>query len=561
LPFRNNAIDVTKKLVFVLLLLVCLPMALVVWAGAWLARHENELMRQRFRELLADQLRDTDQTVARYFQRCEGDFLRLTELQDFDASHLRDIIRSEPLATQLFVLEPEGRLLHPPLDGPLNDSERSFLQRAQRFLLDKDLIRAASPSPIASANGDGGAVDAETTSGHVSLREQVSADSAPTHGWYVWYWERGLNLVFWRRVETGHVVGIELDRSRWIADLISELPTTAIAEDVPVSQSRIRLVDSNASVVYQWGEFEPPSDASPVQEIPLTTPLTSWRLQYFVDGDRLVGMSKRTTYFSLLSGCVAVAICLAGLAVYFYRESSRELREAATRVNFVNQVSHELRTPLTNIRLYADLLEHDLESVEPDAARRPQERLKVITAESQRLSRLIGNVLTFARQQRDRGTLKRKTGRVDDVARAVIRQFEPTMAQKGIEIRFDGNASDPVQFDRDALEQILVNLLSNVEKYAASGKLMGVSTRHTGDRTVVDVADHGPGIGREQREKIFQPFYRMSDRLEGAAGAGIGLSIARNLARLHGGDVDLLDTDSGATFRVELLTPSADDGV
>jgi len=462
------------------------------------------------------------------------------------------------MATRSQSAPPE--LLHPPLAGPLNGAERAFLQRAERFLLDKDLIRAASPSSITASRGDGGPTSASIGSGQVSLREQVSANSASTHGWYVWYWERGLNLVFWRRSETGHVVGIELDRSRWIADLISNLPTTAVAENVPASQSRIRLVDSNASVIYQWGEFEPSSDASPAQEMPLSTPLTSWRLQYYVEGEHLIGVSKRTTYFSILSGLVAVAICLIGLAVYFYRESSRELREAATRVNFVNQVSHELRTPLTNICLYADLLEHDLACVDPNEARRPQERLKVITAESQRLSRLIGNVLTFARQQRDRGTLRRKAGRVDEVARAVIRHFEPTMEQKGIDIRFQGNASDPVLLDVDALEQILVNLLSNVEKYAASGKLVELSTCQNGDRTIVEIADKGPGIAREQREKIFRPFYRMSDRLEGAAGAGIGLSIVRSLARLHGGDVSLKDTGTGATFRVELSTPRADDG-
>lgn len=334
----------TKKLILTLLLLVCLPLALVVWAGVWLARHEEDLSRQRFGELLTDQLRDTDQIVARHFQRCERDLLRLTDLQELEASHLRDIVRSEPLVAQLFVLEADGRLLHPPLAGPLNDAERAFLQRAERFLLDKDLIRAASPSAITSALGEKGAPGVTDGSGQVSLREQVSTDSASTHGWYVWYWERGFNLVFWHRAETGPVVGIELDRSRWIADLISNLPTTAVAENVPASQSRIRLVDSNASVIYQWGDFEPSADDSPAQEMPLSTPLTSWRLQYFVEGEHLIGVSKRTTYFSILSGLVAVAICLIGLAVYFYRESSRELREAATRVNFVNQVSHELRT-------------------------------------------------------------------------------------------------------------------------------------------------------------------------------------------------------------------------
>jgi len=549
---------VTKKLVFVLLLLVCLPLALVAWAGVWLARHEQELVHQRFRELLTGKLEDTDQIVARFFQRSERECLQLTELETYDPSRLRDIVRSEPRVAQLFVLESDGRLLHPPLDGPLNKAEQGFLQRAGPFLLDKDLIRAASSPSGSSTNGDEPSTAGKANQGQPSLREQVSSHSASTHGWYVWYWGRGLNLVFWRQAESGHVVGIELDRSRWMADLIAELPATAVAGEVPRWQSRIRLVDSNAKPVYEWGEFEPRSDTLPFVEMPLSAPLTSWRLQYFVADEKLVSISKSSTYFNVFSGLAAVAICLAGLAVYFYRESSRELREAATRVNFVNQVSHELRTPLTNIRLYADLLETDLGAIDPNEIRKPRERLGVIIAESQRLSRLIGNVLTFARQQRGQVSLIRKAGHVDTVVRAVIRQFEPTMTQKGVEARFHGGASDRVQFDADALEQILVNLFSNVEKYAATGKLMEVSTRQAGDRTMVEIADRGPGIAGAQREKVFQPFYRTSDCLEGAAGAGIGLSIARNLARMHGGDIELLDTDVGATFRVELLTPKAD---
>jgi len=549
---------VTKRLAYVLSLIVLLPLAFVMWWGWRFAHQETEMVQQQFRGLLIDKLGDTDQTIVRYFQRSERQFLQITELPTHEPSRLRDIVRSQPRVSQLFVLEPDGELLHPPLGGPLNQSEQEFLQRSRPFLLDRDLIRAASPSAIGEGNGDAPQASVREEPEGSGIQGRIPTNFAPMHGWHVWYWGRGLNLIFWRRADTGHVVGVELDRARWLADLIAELPSTATADEVPASQSRIRLIDSNAKLVYQWGDFEPADDASPSAEIPLSAPLSSWRLKYFVADERLTALSGRSVYFNLLSGLVALAIALVGLAVYLYRESSRELREVATRVNFVNQVSHELKTPLTNIRMYADLLEIDLESTEADRSGKPQERLKVIIAESQRLSRLIGNVLTFARQQRGQVALKPKKGHVDHVIQAVIRQFEPTMDQKGIEVRFHGEAQEPAEFDIDAVEQILVNLFSNVEKYAAGGKLMEVISRQSGDRTTVRVSDRGPGIPTDQRERVFQPFYRASNRLEEAAGAGIGLSIVRSLARLHRGDVILLRTDIGAAFEVDLHTPKSD---
>src|SRR6185503_1054742 len=110
-------------------------------------------------------------------------------------------------------------------------------------------------------------------------------NSAVTHGWYVWYWGRGVHLIFWRRLRTGQIVGVELDRSRWIADLIAELPQTPQAE-TPASQSRIQLVDSHDDVVYQWGAFEPPRGATPLAEIPASAPLSSWRFKFFLAEDR-----------------------------------------------------------------------------------------------------------------------------------------------------------------------------------------------------------------------------------------------------------------------------------
>ena len=108
---------------------------------------------------------------------------------------------------------------------------------------------------------------------------------------------------------------------------------------------------------------------------------------------------------------------------------------------------------------------------------------------------------------------------------------------------------------RMRVEQILVNLFNNVEKYAVQGKRLDIASRQDGERTTILVSDAGPGIPPAEQDRIFQPFYRISNRLEGPAGAGIGLSIARGLARLHQGDLRLVDSATGATFEVELHTP------
>ena len=202
--------------------------------------------------------------------------------------------------------------------------------------------------------------------------------------------------------------------------------------------------------------------------------------------------------------------------------------------------------------MYADLLERDLDNLEPDQSRQPIERLKVIVSESQRLSRLILNVLTFARQQRHTLTVHPAPANVDDVITTCLERFRPALSEKQINIQFNNDADETVNVDVDVLEQILVNLLSNVEKYAADGKWVTITSCQEENSTSITIADDGPGISTEHKNQIFRPFHRVSDTLEDAPGTGIGLSIARELARLHGGDVVLENSERGARFCVTL---------
>ncbi len=537
------------KLVAIFLLIVLMPLALLGWLGARVVHDEQEMVRHRFDELLRGKLQDIDAQVRSLMLDRERELLQLTEEIPLSTENLRGLVRSHSLVHQVLLLDPEGELLHPPLGGPLSARERDFLRRTRAVWTGESRLYTV-PQP------DEYSRTATSHNGWGVKSNDYTRATGSRHGWYVWYWEEGINFIFWQRNESQLTLGIEVDRIQLLSYIVGQLPGTDPADPNPRDGS-IALSDSSGRIVYRWGGYNPPEGEAHHVQIPLSRPLASWRLSYYVPGDYLDSALAGTARFTLLSGIGAVGLALAGLAVYFYRESSRQMREATQRVSFVNQVSHELKTPLTNIRMYAELLEKDL----PDDAPGAHRHLKVVVTESQRLSRLIANVLTFARKQRRALSLHRTQACVDEIIASVLEQFRPSMESKGIGVDFSPNAPGLVSVDADAVGQILANLFSNAEKYAASGKAMSVASRQEDTLTTITVSDRGPGIPERERERIFEPFRRLGNRItDGAAGTGIGMAIARDLARLHGGDLVLAPAVEGATFILTLHTPPAPGG-
>ncbi len=236
--------------------------------------------------------------------------------------------------------------------------------------------------------------------------------------------------------------------------------------------------------------------------------------------------------------------------MYLYREHYKEINMAQKRVSFVNRVSHELKTPLTNIRMYAELM---ADKINPKDGL--GKHIHVITTESQRLSRLIDNVLNFSRSQRERLKLNKLKCNPDEHLNAVINVVEPIMKSAGVEVCLGKITNQPVYLDPELFEQIMINLLSNAEKYAACGKKVDISAEIKDQNLIIYVQDYGPGIQQNQSLKIFEPFYRISSKLtDGVSGAGIGLSIAKELALLHGGNLELVTSNlgKGCCFKLTL---------
>ena len=584
-----------------IILIVLLPTGLLTWFGVRIARDEKSMTEQRFRSVMEQRLQDVNRLIERQFSETERRLQRVTAIDEFSVEELRERIRSTPQVTQVFVLTPNGELLYPNPGSSLNGTEQSFLRQAARMFTERDLQNAValaeatarrgdfSPSPesadsplpkigsplIAQSSAEKDPGDqiqsmgtvqdnADSNAGAAMSRQaaepfaeiQPQAVGVPgflsSSGWFVWYWDRGLNLVYWQRRPSGHLVGASLERSRWISDVISVLPETESGStSVDRVTSSFRVVNAASETVYDWGpEIE--EKAAPFCEIPVAAPLASWRLQCFVPGDQLLAGTGRSAIMTLATGLSAFTLTLVVLAWLLYRDYARDIREATQQVSFVNQVSHELKTPLTNIRMYAELLERDLDAAEQEVTARPRQRLAVITSEAQRLSRLIGNVLTFARQKRKTLEPHPCDTNVAALVKQIADRFTPSLTEHGIVVKIEGTSEQSLTLDPDFVEQILGNLINNVERYAASGKSLIVRCATTESRVTIDVIDAGPGIAAHQRANVFRPFSRISNDLRASTGTGIGLSIARDLARLHDGDVRLLDSAQGCWFCVDL---------
>ncbi len=594
-----------SRSLFLIVLIVLLPTGLLTWFGVRMARDEKAMTEQRFRSVMEQRLQDVNRLVARQFSETQRLFQRITAIDEFSVEELRERIRSTPQLTQVFVLTPNGDLLYPDPGSSLNGTEQSFLRQAARMFTERDLQNAVALAEATARRGDltplpesaslqhhamNAPLIAESSAEQFPADQTQSAESVPSRvaasadsnagvmmsrqaakplaesppqpieapgfvsssGWFVWYWDRGLNLVYWQRRPSGHLVGAALERSRWISDVISVLPEME-GESASVDRvtSSFRVVDAGSETVYDWGP-EIDDKAVPFCEIPVTAPLASWRLQCFVPGDQFLAGTGRSTLMTLTAGLSAFTLTLVVLAWLLYRDYTRDIREAAQQVSFVNQVSHELKTPLTNIRMYAELLERDLDAGEQEFSARPRQRLSVITSEAQRLTRLIGNVLTFARQKRKTLEPRPCVTNVTALVRQIVDRFKPSLTECGIVATVTGTSEQALMLDPDFVEQILGNLINNVERYAASGKSLIVRCATTESGVTIDVIDAGPGISADHRAHVFRPFSRLSNDLRASTGTGIGLSIARDLARLHQGDVRLLDSAQGCWFCVEL---------
>jgi len=558
------------KVLIALLTLIAAPLLLLGWVSASTMRADRSTAQRQIEAVLRSRLKEIDTSVQPLFDEIATMLTGQARLAidqdaasgDLQHGELTRFQRSQPLVQRAIIVNPRGMMIYPPPPPSSSDPSRIEEYAALKALAVSRPRRSTEDTSVQAKPDDRSMSAAQQTA------VPSSRLSAPVY--HVWYRDEGTQLSLWWYQENGSAVGVMLARSRWMAELMTRLPNTPLPTiqaanrsnyknlSVEIKPTRdtiearapveaIALYDESNRLIYRWGDDIDLSKTAETQ-LGLSEPLSSWNLKYYAARP----LTNPVRFTGLYAAITGLGIVLFALGAYVLTNLQRQIRLAKSRVTFAGQVSHELRTPLTNLRLYTELAQADLQSTDNKASERIAARLAIIDGESRRLSRLVSGVMEVIREDEGKRPLRPLTQNADKVIDDVIEQFLPSYEAASIRIERHRGANQSIGFDADCLDVILVNLLSNIEKYAASGGLAKIESFLKNDNLGVRVCDHGPGIASRHHKHVFKAFRRLDDSISAPSGTGIGLTIARRLARRHGGDVKIVPSTKGVCFEVTI---------
>lgn len=237
-----------------------------------------------------------------------------------------------------------------------------------------------------------------------------------------------------------------------------------------------------------------------------------------------------------------------GERLEWLRQRLVELEAQKTR--FLRHVSHELKTPLTAIRESGDLLRE--ETVGPLNAEQ-REIAEILTDSGRRLQGLIEDLIDFSRTQSQRPSLNAESVSADSLVDAVLQDHKPAIRSKALAVELDTGQCE-LTADRGKLHTVIDNLVSNAVRFSPEGGRLRIATAQTGHTATIEVADEGPGIPEDDRDRIFEAFYQGRTQPRGyVKGSGLGLSIAREYVMAHGGRLEVVEGHArGACLRISL---------
>lgn len=362
------------------------------------------------------------------------------------------------------------------------------------------------------------------------------------------------HLVLFRKVWRGgerYIQGLLIDQQAFIEDTIgapfleTALSSTsqlivALGEDVVYTASGRQR--------YSYSAGNPGGEDALVFRERLSAPLDSIELIFSVS-------SLPAGPGAAVLGWVTLVLALVFLTGFYtlYRLGLGQINLARQQRDFVSAVSHELKTPLTSIRMYSEMLKEGWADEE-----KKKTYYEYIHDESERLSRLISNVLQLSNLTKNQSQLDLKPRKAGELLNNIESKIGSQVQRAGFSLRFhrdDPSDQATLMIDEDCFAQIIINLVDNAIKFSdhADQKAIEITSKLTSDNQVCfSVRDYGPGVPKDQMKKIFQLFYRPESELtRETVGTGIGLAIVHQLAVTMDGKVDVVNHETGAEFAVK----------
>lgn len=277
--------------------------------------------------------------------------------------------------------------------------------------------------------------------------------------------------------------------------------------------------------------------------------LPEFKLGIMLKSGTIESLVKERTTANLVLILVLSLILIAGLIIVF-RNIKKEVELAQIKSDFVSNVSHELRTPLSLISMFAETLE--LGRVKSEEKR--QEYYKIINSETSRLSGIVNKILNFS--QIEAGKRKYHFAEVDinEIAGTVADTYRFHLQSKGFKFEFEPDENLPlIKADGEAISEAIINLIDNAVKYSLDQKEIVMRTGETDSKVFIEIQDKGIGISEENRQKIFDKFFRItSGNVHNTKGTGLGLTIVKHIMDAHGGEVTL-ESKAGAGSSFKLI--------
>lgn len=535
------------KLTIIFLLLILLPIIFLLIFGSKSFKQGELNLKTEIYEYQKENSLKTKQVVQNRINEIQ---VVLQNLFQFNFSNNKEPILTEtliqkkitqinsPYLLQTYWMNKEGILKYPTLHSSNNRSEADFLIKTMNLWQNNNFVdqtKNVKPSEYE--------INQWGNTQQIAQTMQTSTATLNFDGFVSWYGGKGLMIIYWQQLENGDFIGAELNLSYVKAKIITGLPSQ-LNESITY-----QLIDEKQNLIHEWGVVKIDKDSKELIKEYFAFPFSSWTLLTFGEapkGLQLLNSNYKTTLITnILIICLVLFLC--GSLAYFLM--IKEMKDLQKKMNFITEVSHELKTPLTNIRLYAELLERKVFSDDEKS----KSYIQILLQETQRLSRMIHNVLTYRKLNSKSNNINTNTFSLNELAEKCLQSFLPILESKGfiIEKKFELNKN--VVCDMDSFEQILSNLINNAEKYANEGKYLCIRTFEENSFAVLECIDHGRPLTKALAEKIFLPFFRAhKDLSHGAGGTGVGLTISRELAILNGGKLYCIPFASGNIFRLQL---------
>ncbi|MDF3129229.1 HAMP domain-containing sensor histidine kinase [Kiritimatiellaeota bacterium B1221] len=497
--------------------LVILPVLVLAGVGFNMLRLEQQRLKN---DVVNAQSRWLEQSADRIEGKLEEVKNELVEsLAQFPSNaldeSLMELQRTNPLVRNVFRIPEEGKLLFPK-PGMNLDSE------CKEFLLRYDSLFA-------------GRMQWFDPEGDVLKIRSRKSRIPPQSKWRAWQWaDRDSLLVYVLIPDRREIVGVEIEMAALYSRLVLWLGETRGKGEELV------LLDRSDRVLVTTGDS---SERPLTHSVEMGAMLPFARLGAMYDTQIGEGLSKG---FMWVAGSLGVLLLLsiAGGTLGLNAWVNRSRKEALQKTSFVSNVSHEFKTPLTTLRLYSELL---LEGRVTDPEKQ-KKYLSTLRDESERLARLVHNVLDFSRLEMGRSRLHPQRLCLNACLQTVCARMSERFVQAGVEVTFP--ASEVFGWvDPDAAEQIILNLCDNAIKYAASGGVLRITEEASEGKRKLCFRDEGPGIPEREGAKVFQAFHQVDDRItRESGGTGLGLHISRRLARQMGGDLQCDLSGEGCVF-------------